>query len=247
MLMLGLLLYSLTFVIPIFVSTVIPNMSATQTGMLFMPGAIGTAICMIPVGKMLQWVSPKVLVVVGLIMGEASLMSLTRLTDQSGTFDLFLPLLLRGISAAFLFVPINQMVLGSVTRQQLPEVSSMQNFFRQVGGSIGISSLDTLITRFSAQNYNDLMAHVNALNPAGVQSFLQSQGMVGSKMASALGMWNPDILATRSLHGRALLQTFLMSFGQLCWVIMCIVACAIIPLIMIKPKITKAGSVVSAH
>jgi MFS transporter, DHA2 family, multidrug resistance protein len=247
MLMLGVLLYSLTFVVPIFVSTVIPNMSATQTGMLFIPGALATAACMIPVGKLLQWVSPKVLVVVGLIFGEASLLSMAHLTNESGTYNLFVPLLLRGISSAFLFVPINQMVLGSVTRQQLPEVASMQNFFRQVGGSIGISSLDTLITRFSAQNYNDLMAHVNALNPGGMQAFIQSQGMIGSRMASALGMWTPDTLATRALHSRALLQTFLMSFGQLCWVIMCIVALGVLPLIFIKPKTNKGGPIMDAH
>jgi DHA2 family multidrug resistance protein len=247
MLMLGILLYSLTFVIPIFVSTVIPNMSATQTGLLFMPGSIATALCMLPVGNILRWVSPKILVVVGLIVGEAAVFSMTKLTDQSGTAELLIPLILRGISVAFLFVPINQMVLGSVTVAELPEVSSMQNFFRQLGGSIGISSLDTLITRFSAQNYNDLMVHVNALNPAAIQTVMQSRGMANAKMAAQIGMWNPEYLSAKTLHGRALLQTFLMSFGQLCWVIMIVVAFAIVPLILIKPKIKQGGPILDAH
>jgi DHA2 family multidrug resistance protein len=131
--------------------------------------------------------------------------------------------------------------------EQLPEVASMQNFFRQVGGSIGISSLSTLITRFSAQNYNDLMIHVNALNPAGAQAFASGQGMAVAKMANQLGTWNPAMLATNALHNRALLQTFLMSFGQLCWVIMLIVACAVIPLALIKPKVKAGGPILDAH
>lgn len=123
----------------------------------------------------------------------------------------------------------------------------MQNFFRQVGGSIGISSLDTLITRFSAQNYTDLMTHVNALNPAAAQAFAQGQGLASSRMQSQLGLWNPGMLGTLALHRRALLQTFLMSFGQLCWIIVVIVACGVIPLIMIKPKLTKSGPILDAH
>lgn len=247
MLMLGIMLYSLTFVVPVFVSTVIPSMSATQTGMLFMPGSLATALCMLPVGNLLKVVNPKILVVIGLLLGEAAILSMTHLTEQSGTFELLIPMILRGVAVAFLFVPINQMVLGSVSPQELPEVASMQNFFRQVGGSIGISSLDTLITRFSAQNYSDLMMSVNALNPAGAQSSAQGQGMAAAWLSGQLGLWSPEQLATRAIHGRALLQTFLMSFGQLCWVIMVIVAFGLIPLILIKPKVRRGGPLLDAH
>ena len=148
---------------------------------------------------------------------------------------------------AFLFVPINQMVLGSVTMHELPEVTSMQNFFRQLGGSIGISSLDTLLTRFTAQNYRDLMGHVSALNPAGLQAMAQTQALASSKMANAIGMWNPATLAAKALLGRVMLQTFLMSFGQICWVIMLIVGCAIIPLVLIKPTVKAGAKLIDAH
>ncbi len=247
MLTLGIMLYALTFVVPIFVATVIPNMSATQTGMLFMPGSIATAVCMLPVGKMLRWVNPKVLVLIGLFLGESSILTMAHLTNHSDTFDLIIPMILRGMAMAFLFVPINQMVLGSVTMQELPEVTSMQNFFRQLGGSIGISSLDTLLTRFTAQNYADLMNHVSALNPMGVQAVMQSKGFAVSKMANQLGMWNPTTLAAKAIYGRAMLQTFLMSFGQICWFIMLIVACAIIPLILIKPTVSARAKIIDAH
>jgi DHA2 family multidrug resistance protein len=234
MLMLGIMLYALTFVVPIYVSTVIPSMSATQTGMLFMPGSIATAIFMLPVGNLLRVVSPKVLVLIGLFLAEAAVFSMTQLTSQSPANAILLPLILRGIAMAFLFVPINQMVLGSFSGQELGQVAGMQNFFRQIGGSIGISSLDTLITRFSAQHYNDMMASVNALNPAGYQSFTQGSSLAGAKLSSAVGLWNPTSLAVRTLHSRVLLQVFIMSFEQLCWVVMAIVACGLIPLYLIK-------------
>jgi len=248
MLMLGIMLYALTFVIPIYVSTVVPSMSATQTGMLFMPGSIATAIFMLPVGNLLRWFNPKLLVLIGIGLAEAAVYSMTQFTVDSGAHAILVPLVLRGIAMAFLFVPINQMVLGSFSGQELGQVAGMQNFFRQIGGSIGISSLDTLITRFSAQHYNDMMANVNALNPAAYQSYTQAGAMAGGKLSSSIGLWNPMTLAVRSLHSRVLLQVFIMSFEQLCWVIMAIVACGLIPLYLIKYTVKKnAKPIMDSH
>jgi DHA2 family multidrug resistance protein len=247
MLMLGIMLYALTFVIPIFVATVIPGMDAMQTGYLFLPGSLATAVCMLPVGNLLRVFSPKILVLVGLTVAECSVYYMSQLTTQSGPNAILIPLILRGIAMAFLFVPINQMVLGSFRGPELGQVAGMQNFFRQVGGSIGISSLSTLITRFSAQNYNDLMVHVNALNPAGYLTALQSKGMTTAKMAGELGLAAAPGLLTAQVHGRAMLQVFIMSFNQLCWVIMIIVAFGLVPLWLIKPKIQTKGPVLDAH
>ena len=244
MLMLGIMLYALTFVIPVYVSTVIPQMSATQTGMLFMPGSIATAIFMLPVGNLLRFVNAKLLVLIGIVIAEFAVFSMTKFTADSGAHAIYVPLILRGIAMAFLFVPINQMVLGSFSGQELGQVAGMQNFFRQIGGSIGISSLDTLITRFSAQHYNDMMTSVNALNPAAYQGYSQGSGMAGGKLQSAIGLWNPSSLAVKSLHNRVLLQVFIMSFEQLCWVIMGIVACGLIPLYIIKYTPRKGAKVV---
>jgi DHA2 family multidrug resistance protein len=248
MLMLGIMLYALTFVVPIYVSTVVPSMSATQTGMLFMPGSIATAIFMLPVGNLLRIIHPKVLVLVGIILAEAAVFTMTQFTTDGGATAVLLPLILRGIAMAFLFVPINQMVLGSFSGQELGQVAGMQNFFRQIGGSIGISSLDTLITRFSAQHYNDMMGSVNALNPAAYQSYTQAARMAGGKLSSSIGLWNPASLAVKSLHNRVLLQVFIMSFEQLCWVIMVIVACGLIPLYLIKYTPKKgAAPIMDSH
>jgi DHA2 family multidrug resistance protein len=243
MLVLGILIYALTFVIPIFVSTIIPAMSATQTGLLFIPGSVATAALMVPAGLLLKWFPPKTLVVVGLVLSETLLLIMARLTSISGSDDVLVPMLIRGMAMPFLFVPINQMVLGSVDRSILANVASLQNFFRQVGGSIGISLLSTLLSRYGAQNYLELMSTVNALNSAT----LLSGGAGASHMASQLGMATPALLSAKSLHGRALLQSFSLSFEQLCATIMVIVACGVIPVIFIKPKKHTGPPVMNAH
>jgi DHA2 family multidrug resistance protein len=247
MLALGIMLYALTFAIPIFVANVMPLMSATQTGNLFMPGALATGLFMFPVGMMLRKVNPKILVLVGLSLGEISVLYMTQLNGAAGPGDILLPLMIRGVGMAFLFIPINQMVLGAFKGEELAQVSGMQNFFRQIGGSIGIASLSTLITRFSAQHYNDLLAHANALNPTAYNAYVQGSSMSMAKMQGSVGFWTSQTLGVKVLMGRVARQVFILSFSQLCWTIFMIVAFGLIPLYLIKPKFNPGAKIVDAH
>ena len=247
MLSLGIMLYALTFAIPVFVARVIPAMTATQTGMLFMPGSILTAAFMLPVGMLSSKVNPKLLVLIGITLGLCSVLSMTQFTTATGAREILIPLVIRGAAMAFLFIPINQMVLGEFSGVELGQVSGMQNFFRQMGGSIGIASLDTLITRFSAQHYNDLLYDVNALNLTAYNAYTQTQGTVSAKLSSAVGDWNATTLGVRSLYLRVAPQVFIMSFEQLCWVIAAIVLAGLIPLYFIKPTKRGGKPIVDAH
>jgi DHA2 family multidrug resistance protein len=222
-------------------------MTATQTGLLFLPGSLVTALFMLPVGLLTSKVNPKLLVLFGILMGEASVLSMARFTAETGPHEILIPLVIRGAAMAFLFIPINQMVLGEFSGAELGQVSGMQNFFRQMGGSIGIASLDTLITRFSAQHYNDLLYNVNSLNPVAYNSYGAALASPGGKLANSVGLWNATSLASKSLYGRVSQQVFIMSFEQLCWVIAVIVAAGLIPLYLIKPTKRNSGPVMDAH
>ena len=247
MLALGVMLFALTFAIPIFVSHVMPQMSATQTGKLFMPGALLTGCLMFPVGMLLQVVNPKLLVLCGITLGELSIFAMTRLTTESGANDILVPMMIRGCAMAFLFIPINQMVLGALRGAELGQVAGMQNFFRQIGGSIGIASLDTLLTRFNAQNYNDILSEVNALNPIAFHDYHNTMGLPLTKFSSEIGLWSAQTIAVKSLAGRAWNQVFVLSFSQLCWVISMIVACGLIPLYLIRPKRKPGAPIIDSH
>lgn len=247
MLMLGILLYSLTFVVPIFAARVMSQMSATQTGMLFIPGSIATMILMMPVGKACTKFNPKMLVLIGLILSEISVYWMSQLTTSAGPYDVYFPLIIRGSAMPFLFVPINQMVLGSFRGEELGQVAGMQNFFRQIGGSIGISSLDTLLTRFSAQHFNDLIGKVTQLNPVGNSAYLSSQGMGMAKMGMQLGLGTKQAIAVKTLYFRVGQQVFILSFRDICFTIMVIVAMGLIPLGLIRYTRSAGPAPMDAH
>ena len=233
MMALGVMVYALTFEVPIFANTV-QKLTATQTGILFMPGSILTIGAMLFVGKTMNRVGPKYYVLFGLLLGECTLFVMSRFTVQTASQELYLPLILRSVGTGFLFIPINAMVLGKFRGPELGQVAGMMNFFRQIGGSIGIASLDVLMTRFSAQNYVELQAHVNALNPVAYHQWLSNQNINLSKLSGSVGLGSAELRATKALFGKTLEQVFILSFSQLCICLMGLIALGLIPLYLLK-------------
>lgn len=247
MLMLGILLYSLTFVVPIFAARVMSDMSATQTGMLFIPGSFATMLIMLPVGKACAKFNPKFLVFIGLALSEISVYWMSQLTTSAGSYDVYFPLIIRGLAMPFLFVPINQMVLGSFRGEELGQVAGMQNFFRQIGGSIGISSLDTLLTRFSAQHLNDLLGDVTPFKPMASSAYYQAKAMGLGKLSAQIGLGTRASVAVKTLYFRVGQQVFILSFRDICFTIMGIVALGLIPLGLIKYTRSAGPAPMDAH
>ncbi len=234
MMALGVILYTLTFVVPI-LSDNIMHLTATQTGMLFIPGSIATAMSMMVVSKVAKKFHPRAIILTGISLAAISVLLMTRFSTTTGPADLFLPLIFRGVGAGFLFIPILSSVTSQFKGEELAQVNGLMNFFRQIGGSIGIACLSLLLTRFSKQNYEDLRANVSLLNPEGYRDFIRiSKGAAMQTLGDNIGFGSPTSLAVKSLYGRVMLQTFMMSFNQLCWCIIVIVGFMLIPVFLMK-------------
>ncbi|MBS1986255.1 MAG: DHA2 family efflux MFS transporter permease subunit [Bdellovibrionales bacterium] len=243
MTILGMMLYSLVFVVPVFASTIM-GYTATQIGELFIPGAAMTALLMPFIGMLLRKYDPRILIFFGICFVEVALVMLTRFTVASGEKEFFWPLYVRGWGMAFLFVPINTMVLGQFSGPKLGQVAGLMNLFRQIGGSVGIAGLSTLLKINNAQNYNDLMVHASLLNPATYGSYMQALRSMNGRMATWVGFVPNSQAALKSIWGRVYRQAFVMSFNQIMWVLVACFACALIPLFLIKiKKVVNAGPI----
>jgi DHA2 family multidrug resistance protein len=147
---------------------------------------------------------------------------------------------------AFLFVPINSSILSQFTGVNLGQVSGLLNLFRQIGGSMGIALVATLMTSKGHQNYLDLSSNLSLLNPNTQSMFYQTMGGMKQKMSDAIGMATSADAALKSLYYRVQNQVFMMSFLQLVWLIMIIFAVAFIPLYRLKFKMKVKGPI-DAH
>jgi DHA2 family multidrug resistance protein len=154
---LGMGLYGTLFAVPLFAQGVL-GFSATQTGWLLAPGAIASAIMMILLGKISNKVDARLLIGLGAIGSSLVMFSLARITPQTGTDDLFWPLVWRGGVTVLMFLPLSLATLGSLPKQDISAGSGFYNLTRQLGGSIGIAILTTLLAQREAFHKTILLA-----------------------------------------------------------------------------------------
>jgi len=245
MAMVGFFLYAVVFILPIFISSTL-HYDATQTGLLFIPGALVTVFMMPIVGRAMSKVDARVLILIGLIGVEATLLSLTTFTTQSGRDDVLRSLYLRGFAMAFLFVPINSSILSQFKGVSLGQVSGLLNLFRQIGGGIGIALVGTLLSMQSQQNYVDISSKVSMLDPQTQIQLKQIQGGMGAKLGNEVGQATAQNAALKSIAGRIHGQVFMLSFNQLMFTIAIMFLFAFIPLSLIRLR-NRPVAVSDAH
>ena len=240
--LLGFFLYALVFVLPVFVDTVF-HYTATQTGLLFIPGSLLTAALMPVVGKsMMSGVNPKKLIFIGISCIMICLYLLTLLSPFSDKGDILGILFVRGVALAFLFVPINSAIISQFDGINMGQVSGLLNLFRQIGGSVGVAMVGTLMASRGHQNYLDLASKVSLLNPTTQSAYY---GTFSGFISKTVGFADAHHATLRALKGRVLGQVFMLNFNQLIWIIMIVFAMAYIPLYLIKFK--KKAAVVDSH
>jgi DHA2 family multidrug resistance protein len=104
-------------------------------------------------------------VVAGAFLFFWSMLKLSHLTSASGAQDLFWPLILRGMGLGLIFVPLTNATMADLKVKDLAQGTGMFNLMRQLGGSLGIAVMATLLARFVAAEKAVLVEHVGANDP----------------------------------------------------------------------------------
>ena len=162
--LLGLALYGSIFVLPIFLQS-LHGLTANQTGLVILPGAIASAITMAFVGRNANRLDARATVAVGAVLFFASMWRLSRMTLASGPEETFWPLIMRGVGLGLIFVPLTNASMAELKMRELAQGTGMFNLTRQLGGSLGIAIMATFLTRFTTQTKQLLTEHVTTMDP----------------------------------------------------------------------------------
>ena len=170
---LGFGLYGSTLIIPIYTQSVL-GWTATDAGLLLIPGSITTAIMMPFIGKMIQKGVPQGYMVAAgfFVFFIFTFWMRNIITPDTGAEHMFWPLILRGVGLGLLFVPITTLSLSTLKGKNIGEGAAFTGMMRQLGGSFGIALITTFITRFSQEHRVNLIAHLDITN-AELQTRIQ--------------------------------------------------------------------------
>jgi MFS transporter, DHA2 family, multidrug resistance protein len=179
---LGLALFGSVFVLPIFLQS-LHGLTANQTGMVILPGALASAFTMAVVGKNANRLDARATVTIGACMFFASMWLMSRMTLVSGPEETFWPLILRGVGLGLIFVPLTSASMAEMKTHQLAQGTGMFNLTRQLGGSLGIAIMATLLGRFTAQKKALLTEHISTMDPMSLERLQQlMQGLIAKGM-----------------------------------------------------------------
>jgi DHA2 family multidrug resistance protein len=229
----GVGLYASVFTLPVFLQGNL-HMTAEQTGIVLLPGALATAISMGVVGKLTQRIDSRVLVAAGALMFSAAMWQLAQITGESGSTDFFWPLIMRGLGLGFMFVPLTTITLAGLEHAEIGQGTGLYNFFRQLGGSFGIAGIATMLARESTKMKATLSEHIVAGDPA-VMARVEGMAHALVQRAGDINIARRQALAV--LDRQVAAQASILAYGKI-YVLAAIIMIGLIPLLLLvrRPK-----------
>jgi MFS transporter, DHA2 family, multidrug resistance protein len=243
MFMVGVALYSSTVLIPLYLQEIM-GYSARQAGEAISTGGIVLMLLFPIAGVVVPKFDPRLLVAVGFLITTFGLWRMTNL-DQGisfGTAVSWRAVIVIGLP--FLFIPINTLCYAGIPQHKNNEVSGMTALSRNLGGSVGISFVSTLLARLSQKHLAMLSAHtVSGDGPFETMR----QALAGAWMRRGFGA-EPDAVyrAGAQIYQMAQIQARLLAYVDVIWVMVAITTILIpMPFLMRKPA--KLGPARMGH
>jgi DHA2 family multidrug resistance protein len=224
----GVGLYASVFTLPVFLQGNL-RMTAQQTGIVLLPGALATAVSMAVVGRLTNKFDPRILITIGALLFAGAMIRLSRITGESGGSDFFWSLIMRGIGLGMMFVPLTTITLAELSHRELPQGTGLYNFFRQLGGSLGIAAIATLLSHYTAQFRAILAEHISIGDPVTMSRVdMLTRGLVGQ----GADPWTARQRALELLDRELMGQASVIAYGRI-YVLSAALILALIPLLLL--------------
>jgi DHA2 family multidrug resistance protein len=136
------------------------------TGMILAPRGVGTMAAMILVGRLMGKVDPRILILVGLAFTSWSLYDMTTWAPQMGSTPFMITGVAQGFGLGFVFVPLSTVAFATLPAHWRTDAASLFSLVRNLGSSIGVSLVATLLAQNTQINHQVLASHVTPFNPA---------------------------------------------------------------------------------
>ncbi len=160
----GVTLYALITLQPLLVQSLL-GYPAFDAGLSVTPRGIGATVALLVVGTLVGKVNPKFLVAFGFSMLGLSSFMLSRMSLQLAMSSLFWANIVAGLGTSFIFVPLTTLSIGTLRNEQIGNATGIQNLVRNIGGSIGLSYVATMLQRFAQAHQALMVQRLSPLDP----------------------------------------------------------------------------------
>ncbi len=228
MLVTGVIIFGTTQFIPQLLQQVL-GYTATDAGLALTAGGLATIVVMPLAGVLSGRVDARILVGGSFVVQGLALWNMSHLDTQASFAAAATARMYQAIGLPFLFVPITNLAYVGLKPQETNQASALLNVARNLGGTSGISTVQTMLARREQFHQARLVETLNPLNPnyaQGLRQTAQVLGAAGQGAASAPGA--ATALIYRALGQQAAMLSYIDVFHTLM-----IVVFAAIPLLLI--------------
>jgi DHA2 family multidrug resistance protein len=242
MTMLGFVLYGSMVLIPLMLQTLL-GYPALNAGLAMLPRGMGAFLMMPVVGVLLSKFEARRLLFIGLILSVVSLISFAQLDLNTGYWDIFSPQLVQGLGIGLMFVPLTTATHDGIPKAEMGNAASLFNLMRNIGGSVGIATTTTLISRQSQGFLHDLIVRISLYNPVAVTRLAMMQrAMRAHGMSSVTAAHEAYVLMFRAVQRQAMMLSFIETFWTLA-----IIFIGLMPLVFLMKRTKGRSSSALAH
>ncbi|AQR72606.1 DHA2 family efflux MFS transporter permease subunit [Sphingomonas sp. LM7] len=235
MLVIGVIMMATMALLPPMLQTLYGH-SVLDTGMLLMPRGVGVVLTMAISAQLTQrGVDARWLVGLGMALAAWSLWQMSSWSLEMGTGPIIVSGFVQGLGMGLVFMPLNGMAFATLPPHQRTEGSSLMNLSRNIGASVGISVVTTILARSIQASHAALAPNISAANLDTMDPNLLQ--ILGGSGDAVLAMANAEI------NRQAMMIGYLNDF----WAMMIVTALSI-PLVLFlkRPKGPAAKSDPSA-
>jgi MFS transporter, DHA2 family, multidrug resistance protein len=222
----GFILFGSTVALPLFMQQLL-GYTAELAGLAITPGGFAVMALMPVVGFLVGRVQAKYLVVLGLLVSALALWHMTSFDLEVSFSTMVWARIFQASGLAFLFVPINIAAFALIPPEKSNNASALLNLARNLGGSVGISVAQTMLSRRTQFHQARLVDHVSVFNPVATR-MLASFSRALSPHAAAQAMHKAQGMLLNLLERQASMLAYIDVFFALA-----IAAVVMIPVVLL--------------
>lgn len=201
----GIILLATMALLPPFLQN-LADYPVITTGFVLAPRGVGTMIGMFVVGRLINRIDARALILFGLVLAAASLWEMAGFTPDVSQWTLVRTGVTQGLGLGFIFVPLSTITFSTLAPRLRTDATGLFSLMRNVGSSIGISIVMALLSRNTQINHAILAEHVTPYGTVTGAPWFSSFWSIDS--AAGIQALNDEV--TRQAAAIAYIDDFLL-------------------------------------
>jgi DHA2 family multidrug resistance protein len=233
----GVILFGTTQFIPQLLQQVM-GYTATDAGLALTAGGFATILAMPLVGALTGRVDARILIGSAFVVEALALWNMSHLNTNMSFADAATARMWQAVGIPFLFVPISAIAYVGLRPEESNQASALMNVARNLGGTFGISLVQTMLAQRAQFHQARLVETLNPLNPNyAAQAAGAAQGLIAHGQAA----FASSAEATAQLYAGMMRQAEMLSYVEVFHTLAIVIALLAPLVFLLRGEQAQAG------